>query len=290
MVLMNKSMEEKIKKTLNDHGNPIGTSWLTKCPVCKSGQLIETIRKKIFGLLTIKSFECNKCDAIFARRGEKHKLSKVQDASSLIWQEYRNQTLTAREWKNIANGGMSDVKQKEADMEEWMNAIREGKAPIKFIGIPSPILLKKDEELRCVLPNISLKEPRSVRVSSGGYGGPSFRVAKGVYFRVGAFGSKSESREEIRVIDKGMFTLTNKRIVFTGQKRTLSVNLDKIISIDSYSDGIALRRERKQKTQYFIWSEKLAKLTVTIDDRKYEEPFSGLILKYMIEGLREKAG
>lgn len=268
--------------------SPIGVSWLAKCPVCKSGQLRETLRKKLFGLVATKSVDCNKCGALFIKRRERHKLSKAQDTANPVWKNYRNQTLTTREWKNIAYGGMSDAKQKEADMEEWMTAIKEGRAPVKFVGIPSPILFKKEEEIRCAIPSVSLREPRSVRTSSGSYGGPSFRVAKGVYFRVGSFGSRSESHEEIKVIDEGILTLTNQRVVFSGQKRTLNIKLDKIISVEPYSNGIALRREGKQKTQYLVWPKDIAKLDIDIDGRKYKEPFSGLIFKYLVEGAREE--
>jgi len=267
--------------------SPVEVFWFAKCPVCKSGQLKETVKKKLFGLVTTKSFECNRCNAVFTEHKGNYKLSKVQDVSNPTWQNYGNQTLRKREWKSIAYGGMSDTKQKEVDMEKWMNVIREGKTHIKFIGISSPILLKKDEELKCVIPSTSLREPRSVRMSHGSYGGPSFRVAKGVYFRVGGFGARSESHEEIKIIDEGVLTLTNKRVVFSGEKKTLNIKLNKIISIEPYSDGMALRREGKEKTQYFIWPENIAKLDVDIDGRKYKEPFSGLLFKYLVEGTKE---
>ena len=140
--------------------------------------------------------------------------------------------------------------------------------------------MKKKEELQLALPNISLLEPRAVR--TGGYGGPSFRVAKGVYFRVGGF--RAESHEELRNIDQGTLTLTNKRLVFSGTKRTINIDLRKIVSVEPYSDSIALRREGKEKTQYFTGINQ-AELTITVGDRVYKEPFSGLILMYLIEGL-----
>jgi hypothetical protein len=133
---------------------------------------------------------------------------------------------------------------------------------------------------------MALWEPRSVRQSVGGYGGPSFRIAKGVYWRLGAFGSQSESREELKAIDQGRFTLTNKRLIFSGAKRTIDINLNKIISIEPYSDGIAVRTSGRQKTQYFVSVDpERVRTTVTIDGREYKEPFTGLMLKYLIEGL-----
>jgi hypothetical protein len=258
---------------------PIEVLWLDKCPVCKSGKLLPITKKKLFGLVSTKNYECNGCGATFTQKGEKYQIAKVLDTSNQIWQEYGNQILADKEWRNIAYGGMSDVKQKEADIEYWMTQLKEGNIPIRFGG-QSPIILKKKEELIFALPNISLLEPRAVR--TGGYGGPSVRLAKGLYFRVGGF--KAESHEEVRNIDQGTLTLTNKRLVFSGTKRTININLDKVISVEPYSDGIALRRSGKEKTQYFT-NINQSKLTITVSSRVYEESFSGLILMYLIEGL-----
>lgn len=265
---------------------PAEASWLDKCPVCKSGKLSAVTKKKLFGLVATENIECDSCGAIFVQKGEKYKLTKVPDTSNIVWQNYGNQSLTEREWKNIAYGGMSDTKQKEADMEFWMTQLKEGNIPVR-IGGEAPIILKKNEELMFALPNTSLWEPRAVRRTTGGYGGPSFRVAKGVYFRVGGFRAQSESHEELRTIDQGALTLTNKRLVFSGAKRTINIDLRKIVSVEPYRDGIAIRREGKEKTQYFTGIDQ-AELTITVGNRVYKEPFSGLILMYLIEGLTKQ--
>jgi len=160
------------------------TSWVDKCPVCKSGKLSPITKKKLFGLGTTENIKCDSCSAVFVQKGEKYKLTKVQETSNTVWQEYRNQSLTEREWKNIAYGGMSDAKQKEVDMEYWMTQLKEGSIPIRMGG-EAPIILKKKEDLIFALPNTSLWEPRAVRRTTGGYGGPSFRVAKGVFLEWG---------------------------------------------------------------------------------------------------------
>jgi len=258
---------------------PDDVSWLDKCPVCKAGKLIPVTKKKLFGFVKTENFECNTCDAIFTQKGDKYQLTKVLDSSNPIWQMYGNQLLTEREWKNIAYGGMSDARQREVDLEYWLTRLKEGKSKLQM-AIDSPIILKKGEELQLVLHNVSLLEPRSIR--TGGYGGPSIRVAKGVYFRVGGF--QAESHEELRNIDQGTLTLTNKRLVFTGSKRTINIDLGKIISIEPYSDAIAIRRSGKQKTEYFTGLDRI-RISITVNNRKYEEQFSGLILKYQIEGL-----
>jgi hypothetical protein len=260
--------------------------WTAKCPVCNSGQLEPVIHKSLFGLKTTENLKCTNCGAIFSPDGDKYKLTTVKNKSDPVWQNYGNQSLTEQEWKTIASGGLSDTKQYEADMEQWLTALKEGKVSIKMICDSSPLLLKRKEELQVVLPNMALWEPRSVRQSAGGYGGPSFRIAKGVSFRLGAFGAQSESHEELRVIDQGRFTLTNKRLIFSGAKRTVDINLNKLVSIEPYSDGIAVRTSGRQKTQYFVGIDpRQVAATVTIGNRVYQEPFNGLMLQYLIEGL-----
>ena len=258
---------------------PAEISWLDKCPVCKLGRLSTLNKGKFFNAVSSENIKCDNCGAIFVKKGEKYRLTKVPDTSNVIWKDYGNKELMEREWKNIAYGGVSDTKQKETDMELLMEELKEGKIPLKIEGEAS-IILKKNEDIQLVLPNISLLEPRAVR--TGFYQGPSVRLARGVYYRFGK--SISESHDELRTIDQGTFILTNKRLVFSGSKNTVNIELKKIVSIEPYRDGIALNREGKQKTQYFVGIDQ-AVLTLTIDDRQYTEPLSGLILMYLIEGL-----
>jgi len=260
--------------------------WTAKCPVCKSSHLEMAAQKKFLGLRTTLSYKCSNCGAIFSPDGSKYNLTTVRDKSNPVWQNYGNKSLTEWEWKAIASGGLSNARQHEADMEQWMAALKDGEISINLIYDSSSVLLKRKEELQVVLPNMALWEPRSVRQSVGGYGGPSFRIAKGVSWRLGAFRAQSESHEELRTIDQGRFTLTNKRLVFSGAKRTVDINLNKIVSIEPYSDGIAVRTSGRQKTQYFVGIDpKQVTATITVNDRAYEEPFDGLMLKYLIEGL-----
>lgn len=194
--------------------------------------------------------------------------------------------------KRIAN---NEAQQREAprkaDMEEWMSLLRDGKVSVKFAieGGRSEVVLKENEELQIVLPNMALWEARSVRTSSGGYGGPSFRVAKGVSFRLGVFGSHSSSYEDLTEVDRGRLTLTNQRLVFTGAKRTSDIKLTKIVSVEPYEDGIAVQASGRLKTQCFAGIDPTQMVTtITINERTYPVPFTGLILDCMIEGLIKK--
>jgi DNA-directed RNA polymerase subunit M/transcription elongation factor TFIIS len=274
-----------VNKLSNRHEQQIidkSKTWIEKCPVCKKGHFFYHDQKGMLGLTTSHVYECENCGAIFKRKDENYQLNKVTDQSNSIWQEYGKQTLTEREWITIANGGLSDAKQEDADINTWLIDASNGN--ITFTDTNSPVILKKNERALIVLSNIDLWEPRAVRQTRGAYGGPTFRIAKGVSFRVGSFAARSESHEELRTIDQGMLTLTNKRLVFTGTKRTTNIDLRKIVAIEPYSDGIASQRENKQKTEYFIGTNK-TNLNVTSNGRNYTIPISGVVLKCLIEGL-----
>ena len=259
-----------------------------RCIACGSDQLsISEVKGGFLWLSKFNVLSCAKCGTKFRKKiggsGGWH-LFETQDETNKVWNEYRFQELTAREWVNIGNGGLSDAKQRVVDIEEWLEKLNEGTLKINFRGVDTPVILKPDEELLFAFPNVTLKEPRAVRKSSGGYAGPSFRIAKGVSFRMGRFGSTSESHQEIRDIDRGILTITGERFVFSGNMKTINIDLRKIVQVDPFTDGLALHKEGREKTQYFLWNENIGRMQLTGGDRKYTEPITGLIVKCVMEG------
>ena len=167
------------------------------------------------------------------------------------------------------------------DLEWFAQKIYEGKVNLPVHNCP--IIIKKNEKPIVVIPNVTLKEPRSVRTSLGGYAGPTIRIAKGFSFRLGGGSSRSESHEEIKTIDKGILTITNKRLAFTGSMKNLNYNLNKIMSIKEFQDGIAIQRENKQKTEYFTGTNDII-LNYSRNNTKHQTPFYGALLKATIMG------
>lgn len=257
--------------------------WTKVCPVCRLGSLNHELKKGLFGLTSKDLFTCSNCNTSFEEKEGKYQLITVNDKSNEIWNDYKGKPLFPAEWQRISRGGKSDEEEKTEFIAESFSRIRSGEVPISG-GPDCPVILKKDEEHIMSVPGMKLKEPRSVRRSSGGYGGPRIRIAKGITISAGTFGASSESHEEIRDIDSGTFTLTSRRIIFSGSKKTINIDLLKIISIDPYSDGIAINRENKGKKEYFV---NLPRFDMEIgsNERKYTIPFSGVVLMYMIEGL-----
>ena len=131
------------------------------------------------------------------------------------------------------------------------------------------LLIKKGERLIFDIPNISLCEERSVRVK-GGYQGFSVRIMKGVSYRFGGFTGGSE--KQVVEIDNGNLTLTNKRIVYSGERMSKDVSLNKINTIQALDNGIAITRSGKQKTEYYVGTD-IIEMTMTISptgDERFE--------------------
>jgi hypothetical protein len=276
----------------------VEVSWKEKCPVCKSGKIESRVKKGFLGLHTGVALICNNCNAIFSLDGQKYLYYKLEDVPNKdypTWREYQKQSLSSDEWKRISYGGISDAKQRgldiekstaerKHDIEQWMIGFKEGKVSIKFQieGRGSSVILKSKEELQLLIPSISLWEARSIR--TGGYRGHSFRVVKGWTYHTGNF--SSQSHDELKELDRGRLTLTNKRLVFTGARRSVEINLAKINSIEPYTDGISVITSGRAKAQYFAGINlKQLTTTITVNGKDYDEPFTGLMLKYMIEGL-----
>jgi hypothetical protein len=279
-----------------DDGDDSGT----KCVVCKTGNMIPTIHKGTFGFGTRKMIECDSCGAAFEERGQKYKFSSIYDTNNPLWIKYGHQTLTEGEWIRIGEGGVSDheqeiikqeqiaretqevEKQKEKDVNDFLTNLANGKVNINSNG-PSPVILKKNENLSIIMENISLQEPRAVRQTRAAYGGPTIRVAKGVSFRLGGASARSESHDEITVIDQGKLVLTNKRLIFIGGKRTVNIDLRKIMAVQAYRDGIESQRENKQKPEYFTGTDKHS-ITINTNGRINTIPVYGTVLKAAIQG------
>jgi len=126
----------------------------------------------------------------------------------------------------------------------------------KKIPIVSTSIFLESGESAYLEEHVGMLETRAVRKSSGGFGG--VRIAKGI--TVGGYSGTSESHQEWRAIDSGKLVLTNKRIIFDGQKGNKVIQIPKIISVMTRNKDIQLSIDGKAKDVCFsvengyIWS------------------------------------
>ena len=120
------------------------------------------------------------------------------------------------------------------------------------------IVLKKAEVAYFSIQGAALIEPRRAPGQwSGGSHGVSFRVAKGVSYRVGASrGTFTQGAERPTVIDTGLFVVTNQRCLFVGTKRTTEWLYSKLIgfSLDGHATAIFNVSNRQKASGVFYGS------------------------------------
>lgn len=121
-------------------------------------------------------------------------------------------------------------------------------------------------ELPVVDPEISLQrgeichyttecewhEMRKLRVGTS-YAGPTMRmkIAKGIYYRMGTLAHAPVTVDSIVKIDVGRVFVTNKRIVFMGANKNVTVKLDKILDIETFSDAVKIEKDTGRSPYLF---------------------------------------
>lgn len=123
--------------------------------------------------------------------------------------------------------------------------LTEGNIPESKINFQGhiPFNFQKTEKLIWIFQGIEFYEQITRTQYRGGYSGVSIRVAKGVYYRTGAFKGNPVKIEEMKYIDTGLFALTNKHVYFASSNKNFRIQLGKIITMDPYEDGIGFQKD-----------------------------------------------
>ncbi len=119
----------------------------------------------------------------------------------------------------------------------WL--IENGNLPI----LNSPINIQKNEILHFI-GNVKWLEQRTITKRIN-YGGPSARIkiAKGFYYTVGSVSAKRITEDIWQVIDTGKIYMTNKRIIFMGNKGNKTIQINKILDVAPYKNGVDIQKE-----------------------------------------------
>ena len=130
-----------------------------------------------------------------------------------------------------------------------------------------PFNLMKSEELLWMFGGADYLEEVTTREFRGGSLGVSFRVAKGVYIRPGAFRGRSVATSSMQHTDSGVLGITTKHIYFKGNRKSFRVRLEKIVSFDPYRDGLGIMRDTaRAKPEVFRMGETDAWFLLNIID------------------------
>jgi hypothetical protein len=137
------------------------------------------------------------------------------------------------------NGSWFKLVQGSVLREVMEGNIPEGK--VQFEG-HLPFNFQKNEKLIWIFKNVEFYEMRTRTHYEGGHSGVSLRVAKGVYYRTGAFKGRPVQTTEMAYKGDGLLGITNKHIYFAGAK-SFRIRYDKIVTFEPYEDGIGIQKD-----------------------------------------------
>ncbi|MBN6711432.1 hypothetical protein JFL47_09385 [Haemophilus haemoglobinophilus] len=126
--------------------------------------------------------------------------------------------------------------------------LRVGKINANLNGFDNDIPLKKDEIAFLVASAVLVAtETKSNYVA--GSKGVSLKIAKGVYYRVGATKGKRESVKQDVHKSEGKLIITNQRVVFAGELESFEVISNKIINY-LFKDAMLIINASNRKEAY----------------------------------------
>jgi envelope transporter Tic110 len=165
-----------------------------------------------------------------------------------------DQRLTAGEEQQLAamseNLGVkvtygAELEQKIARYRQ-LAQVENGQLPQVQCGV----LLQRGETCHAQFPS-TLHELRTV-TKAVAYHGPSgrIRIMKGLSWRYGYVNVQRVTSEQRRELDSGTLLITNKRLLFNGARKNVSLPLNRIIHFTLYKDAVQIEKD-SGKDQYF---------------------------------------
>ena len=132
--------------------------------------------------------------------------------------------------------------------------LAQGKLPTRIsVAGGLPINLQKGEAVVWAFRNVEMLEDKTRREYIGRSQGMSFRLMKGVNYRIGAFKGTPIDKTERLSVDNGMMVITDKNVYFAGPIRSIRVPFDKIVAFHPYDNGVGIMKDAANaKAQVFI--------------------------------------
>jgi len=118
--------------------------------------------------------------------------------------------------------------------------------------VDSPLILKAGEQAYLSVP-ATLARMTTRTHYTGHSSGFSFPIGHtGIRYRVGSFRGQPVQQQSLTKLDTGTFVLTNKRLGYVGQTKSMSVALDKLMHFEIYNDALSVAREGKENPDFYL--------------------------------------
>lgn len=110
-----------------------------------------------------------------------------------------------------------------------------------------PIILTKGENLLWVYNDAELFVEKVEKEWVGRSRGLSFRIMRGVYYRVGQSKGKPIEKSHMQSCGKGQLIITSKNLIFYSPHKTQKIPYSKLVGITPYSDGIEIHKDGSKR-------------------------------------------
>lgn len=129
-----------------------------------------------------------------------------------------------------------------------------GKLPARVsVAGGVPVNLQKGESIIWAFRNVEMLEDKTRREYVGRSQGMSFRVMKGVYYRIGGFKGTPIDKTERVSVDRGMLVVTDRNIYFAGPQKSMRIPFEKVVAFHPYDNGVGVMKDAANaKAQVFI--------------------------------------
>ncbi len=172
-------------------------------------------------------------------------ISEAEKRTVARFQQYTGLT------QQVLNSNKSLEKVVQSDI---LQSILNGITPTPSITIQGtlPFMFDKNEKTLWVYRDVELVEQKIKREFVGRSQGMSFRVMKGVYYRVGGFKGSPIETTQMLSVGRGVLVLTDKTIYFNCPQKSLKIPYKKLISIEPYSDGVGFQKDGASSKPFFL--------------------------------------
>ena len=116
----------------------------------------------------------------------------------------------------------------------------------------NPLNFQKGEALIWPFIGVVLYEEVVSRQSYGASRGISVRIARGIYYRVGAFKGEPLITTNLKPKYTGSLVITNKNIYFYSSQKSMRMPYNKIISFVPFEDGIGVQLDKMNAKTVYI--------------------------------------
>jgi len=121
----------------------------------------------------------------------------------------------------------------------------EGRIPQKIKPSMIPFNMQKSETLVWIFNDVMYLEENTSRAYVGASQGVSVRIAKGLYYRTGAFSGHSVEKKSMAHKGTGVLGVTTKNIYFSSEWKSIKVPYIKILTFLPLSDGLGIHTDAK---------------------------------------------